>query len=180
MRSIVPLASAVVITAIAAVMDLRTGRIPNWLSLGSVPFSMLWHISWGASRAGVRGALGGAAISAGGFLVCAIVPIVLYRCAGMGGGDVKLFASLGALCGSVLGLQMQWFANLALALFLFARLAYEGRLIRTFVESISALVQQLRPRRLRPPPPAVLRRTVRLGPAIFVGVVATAAGSLIP
>src|SRR5207245_1721038 len=55
MRMILPLVSMLVVAALAAAIDVRTGRIPNWLTLGSLPFSILLQIALGASRGGLRG-----------------------------------------------------------------------------------------------------------------------------
>ena len=79
------------ICAVAAFTDLRSGTIPNWLTL-PVLGAGLWVQGIGA----VTGAL-----------LCGIVPFLLHRLRAMGGGDVKLFAVLGALLGAGAGLEAE-------------------------------------------------------------------------
>jgi len=86
-------------TAVAAVTDARTGLIPNWLTLPSLLGALLIH-----GLIGGPGALGWATLS--GFS-CGLVPLVLFRAGAIGGGDVKLFAVLGALVGVHSGLEVQ-------------------------------------------------------------------------
>ena len=84
------LGSCVAITAMAAVTDYRTGRIPNWLTLPPLVVGPLLHFVSGGPT-GLLGAL--VAIA-----VCGLVPYLMFRCGAIGGGDVKLFAAMGALC----------------------------------------------------------------------------------
>jgi prepilin peptidase CpaA len=86
-------------TAVAAVTDARTGLIPNWLTLPSLLGALLVH-----GVIGGPGALGWATLSG---LSCGLVPLVLFRARAIGGGDVKLFAGLGALVGVHSGLEVQ-------------------------------------------------------------------------
>ena len=78
----------VAVLAVATVTDLRSRRIPNWLVL---PFMVVgigvsgWLHGW----AGVGHSLGGLLL--GGFLFG-----ILAIMGGMGGGDVKLCAAIGA------------------------------------------------------------------------------------
>lgn len=76
---------------VAAVTDLRNRRIPNWLVvsslLGALGTSAVTH-----GLSGVGRSLAGAAL--GGGILC-----VLYLLGGMGMGDVKLCAAVGAWLG---------------------------------------------------------------------------------
>ena len=74
----------------ASVEDLRTRRIPNWVTLGGAVAGIVCAASTGWRGLGM--ALTGAAV---GFLV--MWP--LHRCGAMGGGDVKLMAAFGTLLG---------------------------------------------------------------------------------
>jgi len=74
----------------ASVEDLRTRRIPNWLTLGGAVAGILCAASTGWRGLGV--ALAGAAV---GFLL--MLPLNL--CGALGGGDVKLMAAFGTLLG---------------------------------------------------------------------------------
>ena len=88
-----------VLTATAAVTDTRSGLIPNWLTLPTLTLAPVAQLMFG-------GALG-AAHALGGVLACGFVPWVMFGLRAIGGGDVKLFAALGALCGASLGLELQ-------------------------------------------------------------------------
>jgi prepilin peptidase CpaA len=80
-----------VVLAFACVSDLRTRRIPNALTLSAVAGALLFHlITGGMSAAGWS--LAGAFLGAGLFF-----PMFALR--GMGAGDVKLLAAVGAWLG---------------------------------------------------------------------------------
>jgi prepilin peptidase CpaA len=93
-----PLLWGVVITAslAAAAFDLKSRRIPNWLT-GPV---FLGGLVW----ATVAGGLAGLADSTVGALVMMFPFVVLFLFAGGGAGDAKLMAALGAWLGLVNGL----------------------------------------------------------------------------
>jgi Flp pilus assembly protein protease CpaA len=111
-----------VLCGIAAVTDVRTGHIPNRLvawgvSLGvAMPVtSALFAAPEGALLAALGEGLGRALV---GLLVTAAVPLALFLLRALGGGDVKLFAAVGALGGPSLG-----FAIVSHAFFLAVPLA---------------------------------------------------------
>lgn len=83
-----PVAVALFATVVAAVTDLRQFRIPNWLTLPLLPLGLLYHISVGG--------LDGVMASGMGALVGFTLLFPLYLTGGMGAGDVKLMAGLGA------------------------------------------------------------------------------------
>lgn len=90
------LATAILIGAvalIAAVTDLWQGKIYNWLTLPVLLAAPLWHVAW----KGVPGLW----FSLTGFGVTAAILLGMRLLAGkgLGGGDVKLLAALGALGG---------------------------------------------------------------------------------
>ena len=78
----------VAVLAIATFTDLRSRRIPNWLV---VPF-----LAAGLVISGVRGGWHGLAHSFGGMMLGLTVFGVLAVMGGMGMGDVKLCAAIGA------------------------------------------------------------------------------------
>jgi len=161
---------AALATGAAAVADLRTGKMPNRITLGALLVGVVgsaalpaWEGSPGVSRA-VLTSLGGA-------LVASVVPYVLWRARALGGGDVKLFVALGALLGPLVGLEAQMMAFAFGALVIPFRLAWEGRLFATLARSLGLVTNMfVRPERRRPVDAAAMT-WFRLGPAIFAGTV---------
>jgi prepilin peptidase CpaA len=78
---------------VACTWDIRTRRVPNWLTFGSA--ILAWAV-W-LSAHGVRGA----GWSAAGWLAGCAVFLPFFVLRGMGAGDVKLLAALGAWIGPV-------------------------------------------------------------------------------
>ena len=125
-----PFAAAMSILSLcvlAAVSDLRTGQIPNrlvaWgLGLGvALPVASALFLAPLSSAPpwALLGTLGeGLGKALAGLLVTAAVPLALFLMRALGGGDVKLFAAVGALAGPSLG-----FAIVSHAFFLAVPLA---------------------------------------------------------
>jgi prepilin peptidase CpaA len=178
------LISAVGVSAVAAYTDYKTGLIPNWLTFGGILGGVLGHLGQGWWLQGFCSGLGAAALSLGGVALCSAVPALMFIKGGMGGGDVKLFAALGALCHPMLGIETQLFAFSVLALLLPAQLAYRGQLLRTLRGALSLLLNPFLPAARRRPAPAQASTWVRLGPAICVGALLSFAlhgyGPLVP
>jgi prepilin peptidase CpaA len=162
-------AGALALSLSAAVWDYRTGRIPNGLThtaLLAVPAaSLVYHAARGGLSEGLA-ACGGALLGA---LVCGAFPLYLFARRGLGGGDVKLFAGIGALLGWRAGLDAECLAFLGAALFVLARFAWRGKLGAVAGAMLGRIVPALR---RRPELDAELRSTLRLGPAIFAGTFA--------
>src|SRR5262245_43540075 len=98
---------AALVAGIAAWTDWRTGHIPNWLTLGTLALAPI-------AKFVVASMTGQPPVEAAGFsllgaCIVALVPILLYRLKGIYGGDVKLFAALGALCGTRIGVEAELF-----------------------------------------------------------------------
>ena len=79
------------VAIVACAFDLRTRRIPNALTFGAALAALVFHR--------LTGGTDGAMLAASGWLVglCLFFPFFALR--GMGGGDVKLLAALGAWIG---------------------------------------------------------------------------------
>ena len=75
----------------AALADLRTRRIPNWIALPGLIAGMVLN-GYFRGSSGVASAMLGALLGAAMFLG-------IYLAGGMGAGDVKLFAAVGAIVG---------------------------------------------------------------------------------
>jgi prepilin peptidase CpaA len=168
------LALLLLLTAAAAIWDLRTGLIPDRLVLGGLALALLLRaivepLLHGESA---LAALGSCLLGAG---ACALVPLVLYAAKGLGGGDVKLFMALGALAGPTVGVEAQVYAFSLGSLFAFGYLAYRGVLLQTLAASAAMLVQVGPLRRARPRPAALAPKLqFRFGPAIFAGALVSA------
>lgn len=161
-------------TAVAAFTDYRTGLIPNWLTLGGIAAASAVHAAW-AWQAGGAVAAGYALLaSAAGVVFCSLAPGFLYWKGAMGGGDLKLFAAIGALFHPMLGIQAQMYAFVIAAVLAPARLAYEGRLMSVLGSTLAVLVNPVLPREKRRSLPPESLTWFRLGPAIFAGTLLAA------
>jgi prepilin peptidase CpaA len=79
-----------------SITDLRTRRIPDLLTLPAMVLGLVLGF--------VGGGLAGVLSAATGLLVCGGVLFVVALAGGMGGGDVKMMAAVGALTGMPDGL----------------------------------------------------------------------------
>ena len=79
------------LVAVAAAYDLRTRRIPNWLTVSGAAVGFALHCWYGGWN-GAWASLEGAALGLGMF-------IVFFVAGGMGAGDVKLFGAVGSFVG---------------------------------------------------------------------------------
>ena len=93
MESMLPQYLLMVLLAIAAVIDFRTYRIPNWLTGPAILVGLSWHTVT-SQLSGFVFSLEGAVLGLGLFAI-------LYACGWMGAGDVKLFAAVGSFLGPV-------------------------------------------------------------------------------
>ena len=169
------LALGISVSAVAAVWDARTGHMPNWLTLGALAAAPPVAFALEASAHGVQAGFAAAGMSLLGALVCAIGPFVAFCKGAMGGGDVKLFAAIGALLGFRLGLDAEFYGFVIGALYVPAKLAWEGRLFSTLAGGFRALLNPLRKMQERAVVPEGLKMRIRFGPAICVGTIAAIA-----
>jgi prepilin peptidase CpaA len=161
--------------AAAAVYDYRTGLIPNRLiALGLVTI-VIARAAIAAALSGSNGLTTSLLVCLLGLLACGLIPLAIYLCRGLGGGDVKLFAMCGAGLGPIVGLEAELYAFGLGALFALSRAAYEGALFGTLMGSASLLTNPLLPKRLQRAVAPSAQRQIRFGPAIAAGVVAALA-----
>ncbi len=90
MEPVMVVALAVVL-AIAIGTDLRSSRIPNWLTFSAMGFALAGH-AWLGGIPAVMFGLAGLAAGFGLF-------VIPYASGGIGAGDVKLMAAIGAIIG---------------------------------------------------------------------------------
>ena len=86
------LIGAVLVAFMGGISDVRTSRIPNWLTYSGLLLALLLRLvvlGWAGLRSGVVG-----------MLVAGILFCILFVMGAMGGGDVKLVASVGAWVGN--------------------------------------------------------------------------------
>jgi len=131
-----------VVVCIAAVIDCRTERTPNWLTLPAILIGLAWWAIAGALHED-RTALGDLGQSLIG-LGAAFIPFaMIYAAGGLGGGDVKLMAGVGALTASwecVLATTFYAFiAGALMAVFLMIR---HGLVKRTFTRLFGAAMMK--------------------------------------
>src|SRR5688572_3175440 len=97
--------AVLILSGIACVCDLRTRRIPNLLTFGGAALAIFYSI-W------VSGP-GGLITSGGGWLVGAALFMPMFLLGGMGAGDVKLAACLGAWLGPGTALLVALYSAIA-------------------------------------------------------------------
>jgi prepilin peptidase CpaA len=86
-------AGLVTLLAMAVVIDCRTLRLPNWLTLGGTLYALAVNtLPLSATRTGIGSALAGLAFGLAVFLPA-------YALRATGAGDVKLMAAIGAFLG---------------------------------------------------------------------------------
>jgi prepilin peptidase CpaA len=93
------------LAVVAAVYDLRTGRVPNVLTFGAA--------AAGFAFSALHAGLSGLGTSLLGCLAGFVLFLPLFALGGMGGGDVKLLAAIGAWIGPMGALQAALWASLA-------------------------------------------------------------------
>lgn len=149
----------------AAVIDGRTGRIPNWLTVPSMVFGLVAHgLAHGSAALG---------LSFLGLFLTASVPWVFFHGSGgraIGGGDVKLAAAIGALAGPTQGLEIEFAALLALAFLALARLIYAGKLGHVLGNVFYLITNPVRPEAHRKAVAPESLTEMRMGPGVALGV----------
>ena len=170
------LVAAVIVSLIAAVSDWKTGQIPNWLTLPVIVLAPIVHAAMAAGAGMSREEVGWAgASSVVGAMLTGLVPLILYRQNAIGGGDLKLLAALGALCQPSLGLELEMYGFATAIVVAPARLAYDGKLLRTLRNTLDLMLNSIRPEKQRKAIEPEAMTWFRLGPCIFIGVCVTTA-----
>ena len=156
-----PFIALLVLTLVAASTDVRSGLIPNWLTLPVVLVAPAAQLVLGGSSALLSSLLGG--------LACGVVPACLFRAGAMGGGDVKLLVAIGVLAGPLIGLEVQLIAYNVLVAFAVVVLARRGQLVAVLRRSLDLLIRRGEARATSEPEAL---ENFRLGAPIFVAAVA--------
>lgn len=117
------------VASVAALIDLRWRRIPNWLTLAALAAGLVLHVGR-SGLAGILVALGGAALG-----LCLLLPF--YAIHAIGAGDVKLLAALGALLGPQALLSVAIYGGLVGGVVAAVMLAQKGLLRRSLSEIVT-------------------------------------------
>jgi prepilin peptidase CpaA len=86
-----PVVAVAVLVVAASACDLRTRRVPNVLTIGAAAVAVALH--------GALGGWSGVFTAAAGWAVGLLLFLPLFAVGGMGAGDVKLLAAIGACLG---------------------------------------------------------------------------------
>jgi prepilin peptidase CpaA len=111
----------------AAIVDLRTRRIPNWLTLSLMLSGLAQSYTWAHTVSPWTSFLG--------LLMGFGLTFVLFAIGAMGGGDVKLMAGLGAWLGPWPTLGVSAIAAIIGMIIVVVQAACQGRLTRLFRNS---------------------------------------------
>jgi prepilin peptidase CpaA len=156
------------IALIAVAFDLRTRRIPNWLTFGAAAAAL----AAGWMDTGAPG-LGRSALA---WFVGALIFFPLFALRGMGAGDVKLVAALSAWLGPIEAVYLAIFASLAGGVVAIVVSVSQGYL-RTALSNVWLMLTHWRVAGPRPVPGFTLQdtRAPRLAFAIpiTIGLVCT-------
>jgi prepilin peptidase CpaA len=105
------------VLVMAIVMDLRSSRIPNWLTIPAMGFALTGH-TWVNGIDGILFSLTGLGIGLGVFFF-------IYLAGGVGAGDVKLMAAIGAFVGVYGVLSCAWLAILLGGIYAIGAMGYQ-------------------------------------------------------
>jgi len=147
MSAEIVVAASTVTAALACIEDLRSRRIPNQLTFGSAGLAFATYLL-------VAGSTGLASSAAGWTVGCALfLPIFLLK--GMGAGDVKLLAAIGAWVGPTKIVWVALYGALAGGLLALVVLLNAG-VLRPALENLGYLFAYWRTVGVRPVPTLTL------------------------
>jgi prepilin peptidase CpaA len=132
---------ALAVGCAACVTDIQSRRIPNWLTFGAAGAAIVFHTI-------VEGG-GGFVFATTGWLAGALIMFLPFALRGLGGGDVKLLAALGAWLGPSNALWLALYAGCAGFVMSVVVAAYYGYL-RTALRNIWFLLQHWTVNGVRP------------------------------
>jgi prepilin peptidase CpaA len=120
---------------IGAVTDVRGKRIPNWLTYGGLVTALAVRsavLGWPGLRGGLVGVLVGGGIF-----------YLFFLLGGMGGGDVKLMAAVGAWAGTVQALAILIAAAIAGGILAVCYIVFYRQVLRTFLNTVELIRHHL-------------------------------------
>lgn len=156
------------ILSVAVVTDLWARKIPNLLTLPAMLAGLAWH--------GLTRGLDGLAFAAAGLALGLAVMLVPYLMRVMGGGDVKLMATVGAWLGANGVFTAFLFTGLAGGIYALFMLLRHGLLRRVLDDLRNAFLVLLATRRMEYAP--ITTRSTRPVPRLCYGL-AIALGTVV-
>jgi prepilin peptidase CpaA len=160
--------AVIVLSLIACATDLRTQRIPNVLTFGGALAGLVAHIA-------LHG-VNGAQTAVGGWLTGLVTFLPFFALGGMGGGDVKLLAALGAWLGAYETLYLALYSGIAGGV-LAVVVAFSRGYLQVALRNVLEMLRYWHASGLRPVPNLTLDtpHAPRLAYALpmFLGVVIT-------
>lgn len=153
--------AALACALVGAGFDIRSRRIPNFLTLPGILLGLALHLVFGG-----WGQMGLAALAG---LICGVLFLIFWLAGGMGAGDVKLMTAVGAIAGMPLVPWLLILTTLAGGVMAIALALWRGRLKDT-VRNVGAIALHHRIEGLTPHPQLNLAnaRTLRLPYALAV------------
>ena len=130
----------VLVVVIAAVYDVRYRKIPNWLTLSGVllGLGLNW---WVGSQLGPEAGFG-VFRAVKGLWLAFVIYFPLYLLRGMGAGDVKLMAAVGALAGAANWFGIFVLTNLLGGIVALVLVLSKGRL-RTTMSNLGYMLKEM-------------------------------------
>lgn len=160
-------ATATACALVASVFDVKSRRIPNFLTFPALALGVIMHFVLGGWRQSLS------ALAAG--LICGIIFLIFYIAGGMGAGDVKLIAAVGCIAGMLHIAYILVLTGISGGVMAICLALYKGKLQETFM-NVGELASHHRHEGLQPHPDLNLEnsQTLRLPYALAI-----AAGSLL-
>lgn len=145
------MAVLVVLLATAALVDLKVGSIPNWLTYPAILIALGVHTATGGfgmsgGKLGLAGSLLGMAIGFAPLGLC-------WLAGGIGGGDAKLMAAIGALGGPTLAIGSLFYACVVAAVMALIVMVQKRIMKQTIKRVWHTLALLMAPRQLKPADP---------------------------
>ena len=119
----IPVVILILVLLVAVVTDLHSSRIPNWLTFSAMGFALAGH-AWLNSVDGLLFSLAGLGTGLGLFFL-------FYLAGGIGAGDVKLMAAIGAFVGVYGVLSCAWLAMIIGGIYAVGAMCYQWGLSAT-------------------------------------------------
>lgn len=126
-----PQFAALAVAVAGCITDLRTRRVPNLLTFGAAAAALAYFA--------VFAGLSGLGMSLAGWFVGGLMFLPLFALRGLGGGDVKLMAALGAWVGPGSVVWLALYAAVAGGVLALVVAAFRGYLTQAFVNVWSIL-----------------------------------------